>query len=204
MKGTLIIMAKAPLAGRVKTRLGADLGVARATALYRFMLKATIEEAVAGEWNTLVAIAPRSAMSHRIFARREMTLVAQSSGGLGDRLLAAIKAAPPGPVALIGGDAPQMRTESIREAFQRLQRDDAVFGPADDGGFWLMGLAQRQRAPQLFHRVRWSSSHTLADTIKSLPTHFRMSKIKMLTDIDQEKDLGEVGARAFLRSVRQP
>ena len=81
MKGTLIIMAKAPLAGRVKTRLGADLGVARATALYRFMLKATIEEAVAGEWNTLVAIAPRSAMSHRIFARREMTLVAQSSGG---------------------------------------------------------------------------------------------------------------------------
>lgn len=204
MNGTLIIMAKAPLAGRVKTRLGADLGVARATSLYRSMLSATISEATAGEWNTLVAVAPANAMNHPIFNRKPVDLVAQSSGGLGERLIAAIEAASPGPVILVGGDAPQMRTHDIRDAFKRLRRDDAVFGPAEDGGFWLMGLARRQRAPRLFQKVRWSSSHTLDDTIKSLPTSFRVSSIKVLTDIDQEKDLKVAGPRAFLRSVRRP
>ena len=204
MMGTLIMMVKAPIAGRVKTRLAADLGVARASCLYRAMLRGAIEEATAGSWRTIAAVAPTVAMSHPIFATPALGVVPQSNGSLGDRLIAAIEMAPKGPVIVIGGDAPQMRRADLQQAFTMMRRHDAVFGRAEDGGFWLMGLARRQKAPTLMENVRWSSRHTLADTVASLPRNFKVGYLKTLIDVDHAEDLARLGARPFLRSVRRP
>jgi glycosyltransferase A (GT-A) superfamily protein (DUF2064 family) len=95
-----------------------------------------------------------------------------------------------------------MRAEHIREAFRVLARADAVLGPADDGGFWLIGLARRKRAPRLFKGVRWSSKHALADTLKSLPRDFAVERIAKLRDIDDAKDLRAAGL--LLRSRAAP
>ncbi|MBY0423285.1 MAG: DUF2064 domain-containing protein, partial [Parvularculaceae bacterium] len=69
-------------------------------------------------------------------------------------------------------------------------RTDAVFGPATDGGFWLVGLARRRPAPGLFQSVRWSSEHALADAVRSLPRGFETAFLETLSDVDQAEDLG--------------
>ncbi|MEL7488850.1 MAG: DUF2064 domain-containing protein, partial [Pseudomonadota bacterium] len=119
--------------------------------------------------------------------------VAQARGDLGARMGAIVDAAPPGPVVFIGADAPGLRRHHLRDAFRALRGADAVFGPADDGGYWLLGLARRRAAPRLFEGVRWSSAHALADTRASLPASFRIASIAPLTDIDEERDLVHFG-----------
>ena len=61
---------------------------------------------------------------------------------------------------------------------------DAVFGPADDGGYWLVGLKRRPALKNVFGRVRWSSEHTLGDTRANLAAHWRVAKLEVLTDVD--------------------
>ena len=63
-------------------------------------------------------------------------------------------------------------------------RHDAVFGPADDGGYWRVGLRRRPVQPDLFHPVRWSTSHALADTIANLGYRFSHTLVEMLVDVD--------------------
>jgi len=210
MKSTLIMMVKEPRAGNVKTRLAKGVGYGRATMLFRKMLGATIREATKGSWCVTLAVDPPGAT--RRFAKllrlpeigRGITLVGQSSGDLGDRLHDAIANAAKGPVVLIGGDAPQLRATDLRAAFEILREKDAVFGPATDGGFWLMGLAGRRRAPELFQRVRWSTEHTLTDTVATLPSDFEIGRLQALTDVDEAHDLCAVEPQAFLKSVARP
>lgn len=201
MRGTLIIFLKAPVAGRVKTRLARGIGAARAAALFRVMAANTIAGASRGDWRTILAVDPPSAMAgfNNIWPRK-FDRLAQSKGDLGDRMRAAFAAAPAGPVVIIGADAPALRARHIRRAFDALAGHDAVFGPSEDGGYWLIGLARRRAAPGLFRDVRWSSAHALEDTIASLPKGFRMVCIDRLRDLDDAGDLGALGARSFLRS----
>lgn len=203
-RGTLIIFVKAPKAGRVKTRLAREIGVGRAAAIFRHLTALTLTEAdkLEREADLVLAVDPRAelrAWGHLwppAFAR-----VAQCDGDLGARLSAALQSAPRGPVVVIGADAPLMRAGHIRQAFRALARADAVFGPAEDGGFWLIGLARRNRAPRLFKGVRWSSRHTLADTLKSLPKGFAVEQIKKLCDIDDAKDLRAAGPLVLSRAA---
>lgn len=197
MKRTLIIMAKAPEAGRVKTRLGRTIGMGRAAEIFRRLLRITLEESVDPRWNVIVAVEPRGAV--RSWGRlwpREARVIAQSGGDLGARLQSAMRSAPIGPVVVIGADAPAMRRRHIASAFAALGRADAVFGPAADGGFWLIGLARRKRTPRLFHGVRWSSPHALADTEASLPAGLSRVHLEMLRDIDEADDLSALTPRS--------
>ncbi len=72
---------------------------------------------------------------------------------------------PPGPVIIIGTDIPQISQEGIAEAFRLLGNRQAVLGPGKDGGYWLVGLRRSPAIPVLFRNVRWSSAHTLDDTL---------------------------------------
>ena len=96
----------------------------------------------------------------------------------------AIAATPPGPVVLIGSDIPAIEPGHIAAAFRRLGTHDLVFGPAVDGGFWLVGARRRPRLPMLFARVRWSTSHALADTLAGLPRGVTVGFVDTLEDID--------------------
>lgn len=197
MRRTLIIMAKAPEAGRVKTRLGAAIGMGRAAHVFRVLLHSTLEEACSREWSTVIAVEPRA----RIRAWRHLwpasaRVIPQAKGDLGARISAAIAAAPKGPVVIIGADAPALRRRHLKQAFRALERADAVFGPADDGGYWLIGLSRKRCAPALFRGVRWSSAYALTDTMKSLPSNFAVVQLETLRDIDRAEDLAAMTPRS--------
>ncbi len=198
MRRTLIIMAKAPDMGRVKTRLGRAIGMGRATQIYRRLLRLTLEEARGPGWETVIAVEPRSGLqAWRQLWLRNARLIVQSPGDLGARLRAAIAAAARnGPVVIIGADAPALRRRHITEAFRRLDRADAVFGPAADGGFWLAGLARRKRAPDEFENIRWSTAHALEDVRKSLPKAFTVALLETLHDVDEPEDLAALTPRS--------
>ncbi|GJL94190.1 MAG: hypothetical protein DHS20C05_05950 [Hyphococcus sp.] len=197
MRGTVILFVKAPRAGKVKTRLGAEIGMGRAAALFRIMTTHTIGELVKGDWQTMLAVDPTHALTgwDNLWPPN-LKRVAQGGGDLGARMGRVIDQAPPGPVVIIGADAPGLRTDHLRQAFQKLGGHDAVFGPAEDGGYWLIGLARRRSAPDLFHSVRWSTQHALDDTKASLPKDFSIAELMAMQDIDEANDLAVWGPRS--------
>ena len=201
MRGTLIIFVKAPVAGRVKTRLALALGPGRAAATFRRLTGLTISHASKGDWRTLIAVDPPQAISRyaALWPRRFSRLV-QARGDLGSRMRAAFDGVAC-PCVIIGSDAPALRARHIRAAFSALAGHDAVVGPATDGGFWLIGLANRRRAARLFEGVRWSSEHALADTLASLPGAFSVARLETLRDVDEPLDLEALGWGALRISL---
>ncbi len=200
MRPKVIIFVKAPLAGRVKTRLGAAVGMARAAAVAREMIARTIAEAQKGDWETLLAVDPPSAVAgFENLWPPSLRRIPQGQGDLGDRMARVMRHLPPGPVVIIGADAPALRARHLRQAFRALAGADAVFGPAHDGGYWLIGLARRRPAPDIFADVRWSTEHALADTIRSLPQRYLVRRLELLRDIDEARDLAFLGLRSTAR-----
>ena len=91
-------------------------------------------------------------------------------------------------VVIIGTDCPELSAGLIMSAFVYLQTNDVVIGPAEDGGYYLLGLKEPQ--PQLFKNMKWSTSSVLPDTICSCETSLlRYFLLPVLNDIDEEKDL---------------
>lgn len=200
MRGTVIIFVKAPRAGQVKTRLGADIGMGRAAALFRIMTERTITEAEKGGWQVMLAIDPPSSLcGWNALWPPHLGRIEQGAGDLGYRMKRVLRRAPQGPAVIIGADAPGLRARHLYQAFAALNGADAVFGPAADGGYWLIGLARRRAAPDLFRQVRWSSKHALKDTQKSLPGGFRTDFLEELRDVDDTKDLKALGTHATAR-----
>lgn len=163
----LVIMAKQPIAGRVKSRLAKDIGVARATGFYRNLMAATMGNLSRdGRWKTWAGVAPdRAVFDHHWHPGIE--IFEQGAGNLGDRMQRIFDTLPPGPVVIIGTDIPFISSNDIATAFRRLGSNDVVLGDAGDGGYWLVGAQRSPRIPQMFGNVRWSSEHALADTIKN-------------------------------------
>lgn len=199
---TLIIFVKAPVAGRAKTRLAKTLGHGRAAAVYRRLSANTVAQAARGDWRTVLAVDPVGALvGHEDLWSPRFQRVTQGRGDLGRRMRRVFDLSPTGPVVIIGSDAPALRARHIRAAFKALGGADAVFGPAPDGGYWLIGLARRRGRAPSFDGVRWSSEHALDDTVRALPVSFRLAKLETLADIDDAADLARAGPRALLRSV---
>jgi rSAM/selenodomain-associated transferase 1 len=183
----LVIMAKAPQAGRVKTRLAAAVGPVEALRCYRVLLEETVRRLASdGRWATWLAVTPDEA-APRFAAMRDISIdiIAQGPGGLGDRMQRLMDRLPPGPVVIIGSDIPTIGRGDIASAFRVLGRTDAVFGPADDGGYWLVGLRRTPRILRLFAGVRWSSAHALADTARNVDGD-EVSLLSTMADIDDE------------------
>ena len=191
-------MVKEPRPGRVKTRLGRDLGMTAAAWWFRHQTAALIRRLQDPRWQIVLAVAPdREGLQSRIWPAH-LSRWPQGRGDLGDRMWRMLRAAPPGPVCVIGADIPGIMPSHINDAFRALGRHDAVFGPAPDGGYWLIGLKRsRPVPPTLFAGVRWSTAHALADTIATLPDH-RIAQIATLQDVDTIDDLPmtKQGARA--------
>ena len=95
-----------------------------------------------------------------------------------------LSACPPGPAVLVGTDIPSLGPRHIAEAFRLLGHHDVVFGPAADGGFWLVGARRSPRLPPLFGQVRWSSPHTLEDALAGLPRRVSVGIAATLQDVD--------------------
>ena len=155
--------------GLSKTRLAKDIGKVAAQRLNGFLLSRALKAATDSRWQCKLMVAPDTAVSNRnpdwprYFDRQ-----AQGSGSLGDRMARALYAAPAGNVAFIGTDMPEISSRLIAEAFNMLKCKDAVFGPADDGGFWLYAQRKTIRSKSPFNDVRWSTKFALEDVRRNL------------------------------------
>ncbi len=184
----LVIMVKEPTAGRVKTRLARGIGVVAATAAYRAMLFSIAARLGRDRrWRTTLAISPDSALASRMLPQSK-NRAPQGTGNLGDRLQRLFDLMPPGPVVVIGTDIPAITPADIATAFRSLGSHDAVFGPSRDGGYWLIGLKRRPNVPRPFSRVRWSSEHARADTVKNL-AGLKIAHLRPVDDVDTVDDL---------------
>ena len=181
----LVVMVKAPRIGRVKTRLGRDIGYVWAWGFYRGMLRTVLRRLARDRrWITRLVVSPDRALHQSHLWPVRAPRLMQGDGDLGDRMGRVMLTMPPGPVVIIGMDIPDIRPRHIEKAFRALGTHDVVFGPADDGGYWLIGLKRRPALKEIFACVRWSSEHALADTRANLPAHWRIAELEILTDVD--------------------
>jgi rSAM/selenodomain-associated transferase 1 len=194
----LIVMAKAPRLGRVKTRLAADVGAVGAWNFYRRNLAAVTRRLGADpRWRTHLGVSPDESALVPALWPAAVPRLGQGTGDLGARMARLLDAMPPGPAVLVGADVPGIRPDHVWAAFRALGRADAVFGPADDGGYWLVGLKRRPAPADMFRGVRWSSSDALADTLANLPAHWRVERAATLSDVDDGAALSALGSDAF-------
>lgn len=189
MQRTLVIMVKEPRPGRVKTRLGRDIGMVGAAWWFRHQTRALIRKLRDPRWQIVLAVSPDAeGLASRIWPV-DLPRAPQGSGDLGDRMRRMLRGMPKGPVCLIGADIPGISRAHIARAFGALRRTQMVFGPAPDGGYWLVGAQRYGALPAgLFHDVRWSTEHALADTLASIP-NCRVTLLDQLRDVDTVADL---------------
>ena len=200
----VIVFAKAPRLGQVKSRLAAGIGALAALRFHR----ETTQRVVGllsrdGRWRTTLAITPHTPR-HGRFWNPELPRLDQGSGDLGRRMARAFRAPERGPTIIVGSDIPDLTARHIWAAFRALGDADAVFGPARDGGYWLIGLKRSRPLPAgLFAGVRWSSPHALADTRATLPRSYRVELLEMLDDIDDRTGYERWRAAEALKKRRR-
>ena len=193
----VIVFAKAPQAGLAKTRLAPVLGSAGAAQLAERMLRHTVQQALDARLGpVMLCVTPDG--THPAFvdlaAWPGLQLSLQGDGDLGARMARAFEQLLGKPAAagtgalLIGTDAPALDADYLHQADQALRTHDAVFGPAADGGYVLVGL--QRLAPALFNGMRWSHDQVMADTRKRLrQCGLRHAELPTLHDVDEAADL---------------
>lgn len=194
-RATLFVMVKEPRPGRVKTRLGAAMGMTAAAWWFRHQVRALLRRIGDPRWDVVLAVSPdRDGMISRVWPAH-LPRVPQGRGTLGDRMGRIFRHSGPGPVCVIGADIPGVGRREIARAFRSLGSHDAVFGPAPDGGYWLVGLKRaRPVPPGLFQGVRWSTHHALADTQATMDG-LRIATCDTLRDVDTVHDLPMTAAQ---------
>lgn len=187
---TLVIFVKEPRAGRVKTRLGRDIGMTSAAWWFRHQVSRLLRQV--GDdprWRTVLAVSPDPAVLSRAWPAHLLRWP-QGRGDLGDRMGRAFRQMPPGPVIIVGADIPGITRGRIADSFAALRSNDTVLGPAPDGGYWLIGL-RRGGCPiprKLFDGVRWSTEHAMADTVATM-AGLKIARTITLADVDTRADL---------------
>lgn len=185
---TLVVMLKVPRPGRVKTRLGKDIGMTAAAWWFRHQVTALLRRIEDPRWDVVLAVSPDSdGLRSRVWPAH-FDRWPQGHGNLGDRMIRMMRRAR-GPVCVIGADIPGIDRAHIARAFASLGAHDAVFGPAPDGGYWLIGAKTGSKLPKTaLDGVRWSSSFALSDSARALAPR-RVAFVQTLADVDTVDDL---------------
>jgi rSAM/selenodomain-associated transferase 1 len=183
-RDTVVVFARAPRLGAVKRRLAAEIGDRAALRFHTETLNRLLRMLCADRrFRTVLALTPDRAkprLPRRVFR------MGQGTGNLGQRMRRAFQRFPRCRVALIGCDIPDANAADVAAAFRSLRRADAVFGPAADGGYWLVGMGPRRPA-QPFTAVRWSTQRALADTLVNFAGR-GVVMLRTLHDVDTAED----------------
>lgn len=191
---TLGVFVKEPIPGRVKTRLGKEIGEQLSAKLYNAFLHDFTDTVNSLEGiDSVFAYAPATSTAVQFFERLSkgrQTLWQQPETDLGSRMQSffADHLTDGHPVVIVGSDSPTLPASLLQEAFLKLEETDAVLGPAVDGGYYLIGL--RQLIPEMFADIQWSQENVLFETINRLQN--RNHSFSLLTpwyDIDSLADL---------------
>jgi uncharacterized protein len=180
----LVIFLRAPRLGRVKSRLAAGIGALAALRFHRETSARLLRRLGRDRrWRCLLAVTPDRDARGRWLAG--LPRRGQGGGDLGRRMARIFEELPPGPVVIVGSDIPDLAPRHVAAAFRALGKCEAVFGPAEDGGYWLVGMRRRPRLSRgLFEGVRWSTRFALADTLESLPRSMSLAVLETLEDVD--------------------
>jgi rSAM/selenodomain-associated transferase 1 len=186
----VLIFARTPELGKVKTRLATDLGDAAALDIYHRLLAHTCDTVTRSGFPGRVHLAGPMPETD-LWADAGFRRVPQADGDLGARMSAAFaQAFADGvrSVVIIGTDCPGLRAEHLHLAMQALQTHEAVVGPADDGGYWLLGLSSPVRA--IFENKAWSTDTVLRDTLADFKAlGMSVARLETLRDVDTAADL---------------
>jgi rSAM/selenodomain-associated transferase 1 len=180
MRDQAIVFARAPRLGTVKRRLAHGIGDRAALRFHRATLFRLLRALAADRrFDTVLALTPDAA---RLRLPPRVRRIGQGRGDLGRRMDRAFRRFPRARAAIVGADIPAAGAADLAAAFRALGGADAVFGPAHDGGYWLVGLGPRRPA-RPFAGVRWSTAHALADTLENFRAR-RIAMLHPLSDVD--------------------
>jgi uncharacterized protein len=193
-KELLIIFIKNPELGKVKTRLAATLGPEKALIIYNQLLSHTreITEKLPLPQALYYSdfIPAKDSWDSQVFRKQ-----VQSGSNLGDRMLRAFQEGfneGYNRICIIGSDCFELTSEIILNAFKKLEEHDVVIGPAEDGGYYLLGMQELQ--PYLFANKSWSTEAVLQQTLDEIKLKgLSVALLPTLTDVDEEKDLPAFG-----------
>jgi len=196
MQRHLVLFIRAPQLGAGKRRLARAIGDV-ATVRFEWLMLALMLRRLAGDrrWHLRIAVTPNIARRQASRWRRGIDAMGQGGGDLGIRMRRALASCPPGPVVLVGGDIPALAAPHVAAAFRLLGCCDLVFGPAEDGGFWLIGARSPRHMPPLFDHVRWSSQYALADSLAELSRRIKVGFVERLEDVDNEESYRRLAPR---------
>jgi rSAM/selenodomain-associated transferase 1 len=195
----LIVFARQPIPGQVKTRLQPDYSPEKAAEIAAFMIRATVELAVSA-WPGDVMLYAWPGTDHLLFQQIagefHVPLAPQGDGDLGAKMLDALRQgiARQGAAAIMGCDVPHCGWDVIDQANSWLARGKNVLGPTEDGGYYFIGLQEAR--PELFEEMPWGSNRVLEMTLahaEKLGMEFNL--LKTLRDIDTATDLWLVAQR---------
>ena len=166
LRAQVIVFAKRPRSGEVKTRLAAGLGVEMAVQIYRELLTYVVSELSPAEaWDFSLAVTPDDAVDDEEAWPLGAPRRPQGGGDLGHRLERVLAGATQArPVLVVGSDVPRLTARAVQDALDRLAEVDVVLGPSPDGGYWAIGASRPPPAGWL-DGVRWSSPNALEDTL---------------------------------------
>lgn len=190
-KNLLLIFTRNPELGKVKTRLAKDVGDETALEIYKFLIEHTVsvtkDLSVEKEVHYSVKIRENDLWDNAIFSKK-----LQQGEDLGERMQYAFEQgfkAGYQNIIIIGSDLYDLNKEDIEEAFVDLQEYDAVVGPAEDGGYYLLGM--NFLTSQVFKNKNWGTDSVLQDTLKDL----KNKNVKLLeprNDVDYLEDIQDV------------
>jgi rSAM/selenodomain-associated transferase 1 len=202
----VIVFSRAPLAGRVKTRLAARLGEAGAARLHQRLTIVALEAALAARCGPVELHATsRHAWLSTVSRKRKVALRQQQGKDLGERMAGALRAAlrRASHVLLMGSDCPELGPRELRRAARWLAGGaDVVLAPARDGGYALIGLARP--APFLFTAMPWGSERVYAETaVRLRDAGWRVRALDPVGDVDRPEDLARLRWLRFSSAARQ-
>jgi rSAM/selenodomain-associated transferase 1 len=195
-KPLVVIFARAPRYGAVKTRLARDIGAAETIRFYRNTLTRLVRRIGRDQrFETILAVTPDAAASERGLWPGGVYVTGQGQGDLGRRMMRALRRAGQRPALVTGSDIPEISAHHLADAFAALGGKPFVLGPARDGGYWLIGARHPSRLREdMLDGVRWSAPHTMQDTIE------RLGEVAVLRAVLDDVDDGSTYRRLAART----
>jgi len=190
MKKVLLIFIKNPELGKVKTRLAKSIGDSEALHVYKKLLNSTVSVAEKTDAHRQIwyssYINNEDGIKPELFGK-----YLQMGSDLGERMKGAFRQAfddGADRVVIIGSDCPDLSEAIVENAFERLDKNDLVIGPSEDGGYYLLGM--NQYFESLFRDIEWSTESVLESTIqKAKLNNLNIFQLPVLNDIDNIEDL---------------
>lgn len=207
----LLVFAKRPILGKVKTRLAKDLGEKNALEVYKFLLEHTARISNPRNhqkwkthwfWDELPI--SENIGSFEYLLPDSFSLHSQIKGDLGERMegaflniLEAKKYEQGSQIIIIGSDCLELNSDILLAAFENLETSDIVIGPAFDGGYYLLGMKSLKK--ELFQGIEWSSNTVFSSTMEKIQSlNLSVYILPTLRDIDRALDLKNTNIKSFI------